>query len=325
MKKRIAAIILAGAMLAGLLASCGGKDSNSLVMGTGSSGGTYFALGSAMAQAMNESMEGITITAQSSGASVENLNLMNAGEMDIGLAMNATAVNAWEGTGSFETASQNFRCIGVVYHEVYQIVADASTGAKYVTDLAGLKVAVGPAGSGTIGCTELVFEAGGMTLNDVQAQSDSFGDAASKMQDGHIHAACNVLAVPASSIMEMTTSMKLSYIDITDEQLAYIQAKAPYYTRMVIPAGTYSDQTEDIYTITCQAALYCRADLDEEAVYQMTKALYESAAAIASAHSAGKDINLQSALDGITTPVHKGAARYYEEMGITVDPSLIID
>lgn len=292
-----------------------------LVMGTGSSGGTYFALGGAMANAINNKLSDkkISITAQATGASVENCNLIQAGEMDLGIAMNNVAANAVEGTGAFSAPCDKVMAIGVVYNEVYQIVANAKTGAKNVEDLRGLKIAVGPAGSGTVGLSEKVLAAAGMDINkDIQPQSDSFGDAATKMQDGHIDAACNVLAVPASSIVEMTTSMDLCYIDISDDILAAIQAEAPYFTRKVIPAGTYPKQAEDINTITCKAALYCRADLDEETVYQITKAFYESGDEIAAAHATGKEVQLEGCLDGITTPIHPGAARYFTEMGITV-------
>ena len=199
------------------------------------------------------------------------------------------------------------------------------SGATSVADLKGLKVAIGPAGSGTAFTTGLVFNAAGLDVEkDVTGQQDGFGDAATKMQDGHIDASCGVLNVPASSIIEMTTSMQLSYVSISDEEIAAIQADAPYFSKLVIPAGTYSN-TEDFQTITCQAVLYCRADLDEETVYQITKSFYESADAIAAAHTAGRDIDVNNALDGITTAVHPGAARYFNEIGVSVDASLLID
>ena len=335
--KKFLSLILASLMLMSVLTACGEKAApaetnpgteaapevkpQALVMGTGSSGGTYFALGGAMANAINDKLveQKITITAQASGASVENCNLIQAGEMDLGISMNNVAANAVEGTGAFTAPCDNIKAIGVVYNEVYQIVANAATGAKNVADLKGLKIAVGPAGSGTVGLSEKVLAAAGMDINkDIQPQSDSFGDAATKMQDGHIDAACNVLAVPASSIIEMTTSMELAYVDISDEILAEIQKEAPYFTRKVIPAGTYPGQTEDINTITCKAALYCRADLDDETVYQITKAFYESGDVIAAAHATGKEVQLEGCLDGITTPIHPGAAKYFTEKGISV-------
>ena len=332
--KKFLSLLLA-TLLVLSLAACGEKPQDNqdpynpsqtivpqdLVMGTGSTGGTYFALGGAMANAINDKLadKKITITAQSTGASVENMNLINAGEMDLGIAMNNVAANAFDGVGAFSSPVTNVSSIGVVYNEVYQIVANAATGAKNVEDLKGKKVAIGPAGSGTLGLSQKIFTAAGLDPNkDIQPQSDSFGDAATKMQDGHIDAACNVLAVPASSIIEMTTSMKLAYVNISDDILETLQATEPYFVRKVIPAGTYDGQTEDINTITCKAALYCRADLDEETVYQITKAFYESGDVIAAAHATGKEVQLEGCLEGITTPIHPGAARYYKEMGITV-------
>ena len=332
--KKFLSVLLA-TLLVLSLAACGEKQQDhqgpqnpsqtivpqDLVMGTGSTGGTYFALGGAMANAINDKLadKKITITAQSTGASVENMNLINAGEMDLGIAMNNVAANAFDGVGAFSSPVTNVSSIGVVYNEVYQIVANAATGAKNVEDLKGKKVAIGPAGSGTLGLSQKIFTAAGLDPNkDIQPQSDSFGDAATKMQDGHIDAACNVLAVPASSIIEMTTSMKLAYVNISDDILETLQATEPYFVRKVIPAGTYDGQTEDINTITCKAALYCRADLDEETVYQITKAFYESGDVIAAAHATGKEVQLEGCLEGITTPIHPGAARYYKEMGITV-------
>ena len=326
--KKVLSIILVLAMILSMSA-CGGekKESGSevkaqdLVMGTGSTGGTYFALGGAMANAINNKLKDkkISITAQSTGASVENCNLIQAGEMDLGIAMNNVAANAVAGTGAFSAPCDKVYAIGVVYSEVYQIVANAKTGAKNVEDLKGLKIAVGPAGSGTVGLSEKVFAAAGLDINkDIQPQSDSFGDAATKMQDGHIDAACNVLAVPAAAIQEMTTSMQLAYIDISDEILAAIQKEAPYFTRLVIPAGTYNGQTDPINTITCKAVLYCSKDLDEETVYQITKAFYESGDEIAAAHATGKEVKLEGCLNGVTTPIHPGAAKYYKEKGIDV-------
>lgn len=332
--KKFLSLLLA-TLLVLSLAACGEKQQDNqdpqnpsqtivpqdLVMGTGSTGGTYFALGGAMANAINDKLadKKITITAQSTGASVENMNLINAGEMDLGIAMNNVAANAFDGVGAFSSPVTNVSSIGVVYNEVYQIVANAATGAKNVEDLKGKKVAIGPAGSGTLGLSQKIFTAAGLDPNkDIQPQSDSFGDAATKMQDGHIDAACNVLAVPASSIIEMTTSMKLAYVNISDDILETLQATEPYFVRKVIPAGTYDGQTEDINTITCKAALYCRADLDEETVYQITKAFYESGDIIAAAHATGKEVQLEGCLEGITTPIHPGAARYYKEMDITV-------
>ncbi|MDR2604904.1 MAG: TAXI family TRAP transporter solute-binding subunit [Desulfovibrio sp.] len=294
------------------------------IMVTGSSGGTYYALGGAMAAAWNKHLEseGIMVAGVASGASVENMHLLHSGEADLGMAMNNVADAAWNGGAPFPGKMNKFRALGVIYPEVYQIVADASTKATKLADLKGKRVAVGPVGSGTAVITELLFKAAGMDMSDIQAQRDGFGNAAAKMKDGHLDASCAVLSVPASSILELKTGMDLSYVDIGDAELAKLRESHPFFTRFSIPAGTYSN-TASIETVTCQAALYCRADLDEETAYKLTGALYEYSSEVAAAHAAGKSIQLKTALDGITTPLHPGAIRYYKEKNIAVPASLM--
>ncbi|WP_317855199.1 TAXI family TRAP transporter solute-binding subunit [Chakrabartyella piscis] len=329
MKRTKIAILMATCLMVGVLTSgCGSSESSdgakSLTIATGSSGGTYYALGAAMANAWTDDLESITVNSISSGASTENMNLLNAGEVELGLSMNSIADNCYNGEGVYaETGAQtNFKTIGVVYPEVFQIVASAETGAESVSDLAGLSVAIGPVGSGTASSSEIVFAVAGLDMaTEISVERDSFTDAVTKMQDNLLDASCAVLSVPASSITELETVKQINFIDISDEELATIQESFPYYTRFVIPTGTYSN-TEDINTITCQAALYCAADLDTETVYNITKSLYENAEAVATAHSAGGYISLETALDGITTPLHAGAIQYYEEQGIVIPDEL---
>ncbi|MDR1490570.1 MAG: TAXI family TRAP transporter solute-binding subunit [Desulfovibrio sp.] len=296
-----------------------------LTLVTGSSGGTYYALGGAMASVWNKHLEskGIMVSSVSSGASVENMNLLHNGEADLGMAMNNVADAAWKGGSPFKEKMNKFLTLGVVYPEVYQIVAAAYLKAEKLSDLRGKRVAVGPVGSGTAVITELLLKAAGIDMaKEIQVQRDGFGNAASKMKDRHIDASCAVLSVPASSIVELKTSMELSYINVSDAELAKLREDYPFFTRFSIPPGTYSN-TASIETITCQAALYCRADLDEETAYQLTKVFYEYGREVAAAHAAGKYIQLKTALDGITTPLHPGAIRYYKEKNLSI-PALIM-
>jgi TRAP transporter TAXI family solute receptor len=295
-----------------------------LIMVTGSSGGTYYALGGAMAATWNKYLEnqGIMVSSVASGASVENMNLLDSGEADLAMSMNNVADAAWNGNAPFSGTMHKFRTLGVIYPEVYQIVAAASTRATKLADLQGKRVAVGPVGSGTAVITELLFRAAGIDMKDIQAQRDGFGGAAAKMKDGHLDASCAVLSVPASSIIELKTSMDLSYVNISDDELDKLRQSYPFFTRFSIPAGTYGNASS-IETITCQAALYCRADIDEETAYRLTKIFYEYASEVASAHAAGNSIRLDNALDGITTPLHPGAIRYYKEKNVAVPDSIM--
>ncbi len=300
------------------------KEKEQITVVTGSTGGTYFALGGAMANTWTDHMDNVQVTSQPSGASVENINRLNAGEVELGISMNNIADNAWNGVGAFDKETRNFRTIGVVYPEVYQGVALKESGIVNLEDVKGKRVAVGPVGSGTVVLTEAVFAEAGLTFDDVKANSDGFGDAASKMQDGQLDAAFNVLSVPAAAIEEILTTREINIIEISDELFAKLKAKHPFFSQYYIPAGTYGNE-EDVKTINCQAALYCSPDLSEDMVYEITKVWAEQTAEVAVAHNAAKWLadeiaggNLQAILDGITTPLHKGAYKYFQEKGLDV-------
>ncbi|MEA4849583.1 MAG: TAXI family TRAP transporter solute-binding subunit [Clostridiaceae bacterium] len=295
---------------------------------TGSTGGTYFALGGAMANTWNKYLENVQVTSQPGGASVESINRVHAGEVELGMAMNNIADDAWNGKGAFKEKQQNFRAIGVIYPEVYQGVALKESGIKSLTDLKGKRVAVGPVGSGTVVLSEAVFNEAGLKFSDVKAAYDGFGDAASKMKDGQLDAAFNVLSVPAAAIQDIKTSRDIEVIEINDELYNKIKEKYPFFSQYIIPAGTYGNE-KDVKTINCQAALYVKPDVSEDIVYDLTKIWCEKTAETAQAHGAAKWLadelaagKMDTLLAGITTPLHKGAYKYYQEKGINVPDAI---
>lgn len=315
------AVLLAICFVGGSTAAFGA----SLSLVTASTGGTYFAVGGVMASVLTKTVNGITISALASGGSVENLNLLNVGEADLALVMGPLAVDAWNGENAFSKKTQGFRCIGAVFPEVLCVIASKESVATSIKGLAGKRVAIGAAGSGQATTMRLVFEAAGMNVDkDIKKHLDPYADAATKMQDGQLDAASIVNYSPSSSIMEISAVMPLNYISLTKEELDVMAKIAPSYIGYTIPAGTYTNETP-VSTIASQTAFVCRADLDEQTVYALTKALYENADQIAAGHAAGADCKLESALNGITTPIHPGAARYFKEKGLTVEPSLLVD
>ncbi len=295
---------------------------------TGSTGGTYFALGGAMANTWNEYLDNVQVTGQPSGASVENINRLHAGEVELGMSMNNIADDAWNGVGAFPGEQRGFRTIGVIYPEVYQGVAIKGSGIKTLEDVKGKRVAVGPVGSGTVVMTETVFNEAGMSFDDVKANYDGFGDAASKMKDGHLDAAFNVLAVPAAAILDIQSDREIEIIEIGDDLYEKVNAKFPYFSQYVIPAGTYGNE-EDKLTVNCVAALYASPDMSEDLAYDITKVWFEKTAHTAAAHGAAQWLadelaagNKDVMLDGITTPLHVGAYKYFKDIGVDV-PDMI--
>jgi len=327
LKKRYSLILVFALILSVSLLGCSGDSTpknggrpqkNQLTIITGSTGGTYYALGGAMANVWSKYMDNVQVTSQPGGASVESINMVNSGEVQLGLAMNNIADDAWFGRGAWEgKPAENFRAIGVVYPEVYQGVALKNSGIKSIADIAGKRVAVGPVGSGTAVLSEAVFAEAGLSFSDMRYEFAGFGDAASKMKDGQLDANFGVLGVPAAAIQDIASVREIEIIEIDEELYNKIKEKYPFFSRYLIPAGTYGNP-EDIWTINCQAALYVTPDLDEDLVYELTKVFYESATELGEAHASGKYISLETALDGITTPLHPGALKYYLEQGIDV-------
>jgi len=291
-----------------------------LLFATGGTAGTYYPLGGAIANVWNENISGLNVTIQPSGASVENLRLLDSRDADIVMAMNNIAEDAWLGKGSFDgKTTKGFRAVGVVYPEIIQGVGLVESKVTTITEQKGKRVAGGPPGSGTAATTPQIFAAYGLNEGDMTVVNDTFGDAVEKMKDGHLDSAWNVLAAPASAIVDLLTTKELAFLEIQGAELEQLQKQFPLVAPHVIPAGTYSYKGTpypEIHTIALQAVLYVRDDLDEELVYNLAKYMYEKNADIAKAHATGNQILLENAKNGITTDFHPGAIKYYTEKGM---------
>ncbi|MFP4148349.1 MAG: TAXI family TRAP transporter solute-binding subunit [Nitriliruptoraceae bacterium] len=291
-----------------------GGDRTFLTMATGSTGGTYFPLGGAMAGVWNDNIDEVRVNTQSSGASVENLRLLDGDEVDMILAVNGVADTAAEGTGEFDGSPLEFVTIGNIYGEVTQIVATAESGITEIGDLAGARVALGPPGSGTEVIARTILEAEGIDPdNDITPFNDTFAEAADGLRDGRLDAAFAILALPAGSIEEVATSVDITIVSIPDDLLDQLIADDPTLSALTIEAGTYSGQDTDAVTVTNWATLYARPDLDEDIAYDLTRVLFEETESIANAVAVGEQISLETALDGNTIDVHPGAQRFYDE------------
>lgn len=313
----IATLVLAACGQSGDNGGSASKDGGNLSLGTGSTGGTYYPLGGAISNVWNKEIDGVNVTPQATGASVENLALIGKGEMDLGMAVNMTADDAYHGRGDFEgNKIDNFGAVGVIYPEVIQIVVLKDSGIEKIEDLKGKRVAVGPQGSATVNTTRDILEAYGMTFDDIKPFYDGFGDAADKLKDGHLDASFGILGLPTSSIEEITATSEVRLLEVSDEAIKKLQEKRPFYQPLTIEGGTYKGQDEDVQTVTLKAVLYASNDLSEDLVYNLTKVMYEKQAEIAKSHKTGEQIDLEKALEGVTTPIHPGAKKYFEEQNI---------
>lgn len=296
-------------------ASGGSNDPSQLIIATGGTGGTYYPLGGGMAEQITKNA-GITATAQATGASAENIRLLRDKKADIAFTQNDIAEYASKGTNMFEQDGkiESFQALGALYDETIQIVVAKDSNIKSVADLKGKRVSVGAPGSGTEMNAKQILEAYGLTFEDTQLQRLSFADSAKAIQDGQLDAAFQTAGTPTAAITELAATTGVKIIPIDADKIDAIIAKYPFYVKTTVPANTYQTVPEEVTTVSVKSMLVIRADLSEDLVYKVTKAIFENTDKLG--HAKAKEIKMDSVLSGVSLPVHPGAKKYFDEKGV---------
>ncbi|MCX8094627.1 MAG: TAXI family TRAP transporter solute-binding subunit [Caldisericia bacterium] len=293
---------------------------------TGGTGGTYFPVGGAIASIISnfadyETPQGkvdIVATAQTSGASVANVNMITNKEIETGFAQNNVVYWAYTGTEAFKdkTPMKNLRVIMSLYPETIQIVALKKSGIKTVLDLKGKKVAVGDKGSGTEIDARTILSLHGITYDDIEEQFMSFSEAADALKDERIDALFTTAGIPTASIVELSTTKEITIVEITNDKINELIQKVPYYSKFIIPKDTYKGMDKDVQTVTCLAQWVCDETLNADVVYHIVKAVLDHKADLEKVHAKGKDISPENAIKGVAIPFHPGAEKYFKELGL---------
>jgi uncharacterized protein len=230
---------------------------------------------------------------------------------------------AQTGTGIWEEqpAVENLRAIATLYPETIHLVASADSGIDSVDDLAGKTVSLDEPGSGTLVDARIILEAYGLSEDDIDAQFLKPDQAAERMRDGAMDAFFFVGGFPAGAIAELASQEEIVLVPIDGEQAAAIREEYTFFAENVVPAGTYEGVETDVPTLAVGAQWVTNADQPEELIYEITKALWnESTRAMFDAgHQKGREIRLETALDGIGIPLHPGAERFYREQGVITE------
>jgi TRAP transporter TAXI family solute receptor len=283
---------------------------------TGGTSGVYYPLGAALANVYGEKIEGARTQVQSTKASVENLNLLQAGRGEIGFALGDSVKLAWEGNEEvgFKKPLDKLRGIAAIYPNYIQIVASKESGIKSLADLKGKSVSVGAPKSGTELNARKIFEAAGMSYEDLgKVEYLPFAESVELMKNRQLDATLQSAGLGVASLKDLSASMEVTIVsvpaDVTDK------LGAPYIARE-IPAGTYEGQADDVPTVAIVNFLVSHSGVSDEIAYQMTKQLFENLPTLEAAHNAAKAIKLENAIKGMPLPLHPGAERYYKEKGI---------
>lgn len=294
----------------------------SLELGSASIGGTYYVYAGGLANIIEEKV-GIPVGVEVTGGPNHNMQLVQMGDLDLGLVTMGPAYEAWFGmedwTGGLE--HRNVRAIFPMYSTYSQWWADANSGINSIYDLEGKSVGVGPAGgtAGTFHPRFIEF----LGINPSRVVQAGLSDLVSQQLDRQLDANSFAAGIPVSGILEFSAQRNAVMFGIDGEARDKICEEWPYWAPAVIPASAYDFLEEDLETIATWNVAVASKDLPEDLVYEIVKAVMENNDMMMSAHSAAVDTIAENANSGNTFLwMHPGAIKYFNEIGIEIDQSL---
>jgi hypothetical protein len=289
---------------------------------TGGTGGTYYPLGGMLAQLISNTAEipdtKLSATAETGNASVANAQLLGRGEIESAFVAADVLDAAYKGVNQFDgEATENIRAIGALYPETVQLVVRADSGIETFEDLKGRTISSGSPGSGQWQLLGDLLIAHGMNREtDVSEDYSSFSQSVDKIKDGNLDASLITAGSPTSSVTDLANGHEIRIIPLTGPAIAKLQETQPYYANAILKAGTYKGQDADVETLAVRAIWATHAEVPDEIIYAVTKALYENTETLGNVHPKGKEISLDKALESVSVPLHPGAEKYYTEQGI---------
>ena len=300
----------------GAAASSAGSGEE-LVLGTGGTTGTYYAVGGVLSTVLNPILTRSHLTVTSTGASKANIQLIDDGEADLATVQNDVMYFAYTGTDLFAEEGKygKFSAVAGLYDETVQIIT-CDDSIVSVADLKGKTVSVGDAGSGVEFNAKQILAAYDMSFDDIKVVNASFGDSADSLKDGKIDAAFVVAGAPTTAVVDLAASKDVSVVQLDDEHIARLQADYSFYTSTTIPAGTYKGVDSDTKTVSVRATLIASNDVSEDVIYELTKAMFENKKDLAAGHAKFETLDADLAVKGISVPFHAGAKKYYDEIGV---------
>jgi TRAP transporter TAXI family solute receptor len=333
MKKFAAAACITGLFLTG--SALAAPKPQNFLLATASTGGTYYPVGvaiSTLTKVKLQPKKKIGMSAINSAGSGENVKLLRENEAQFAILQGLFGYYAWNGKGPLtqDGPQKELRSVTMLWQNVEQFTilsGKAKTGTiADIADLKGERLSLGKKNSGTIGSNKTILRNLGLDAEkDFKLIHVGYGPSADALQNGQIVGMSTPAGVPAGAVTRALAAMgsKVTILDFTDEQAQKADGGLNLWTRYIIPAGTYPGQDKDVKTIAQPNFLAVRADIDEEAVYQITKTIYENLPFLNAIHKATRAIKPEKALAGLPMPLHPGAARYYREIGLKIPENLI--
>jgi TRAP transporter TAXI family solute receptor len=299
-------------------------------IGTGATGASYFTIGAVIANAISNppgsrdcerggscGVPGLIAVAQTTEGSVANIQAIAAGTLESGLSQADIAYWAYTGERGFKESGANpdLRAIANLYQEGLHIIVRADSDIASVVDLKGKRVAIGEKGSGSLVTSRLVLDAYGLSEKKIKPEYLAISPAVDRLRDGQLDAIMIVGGSPLPAVVDLAELLPIRLLPIDGEPAQKLRESYPFLTVDVIPAGSYRG-VPGVVTLGVGALWVVSADLDEELVYGITRALWHKSTRklLDEGSPLGRKIRVETALNGVPIPLHPGAERFYGEL-----------
>lgn len=290
-----------------------GQSKKFYSIGTARIGGTWYPIGTGIADVLNKNITGIQVTVEETAGAVENVRRIVAGDMEIGLTAAKTAIEAYEGTEMFKGKPKSIAGWFSIENRYQTSIALRNSGIKTVQDLKGKRVGIGIQGSANFFDGKIWIEGHGVSLQDIKPFYMGQAEQTAALKDGRIDVMLWTTGIPSAAIQELCLSREVYFIPTTQEAAKRIAEKTPYYKLDTLPAGSYKGMDVPYVTLLNNSAVVLKPALSEDLAYQMTKAIFENLPTLGNIHRVFKGLSLANAIETMPIPVHPGAAQYFRE------------
>lgn len=344
MKKFVRRTALTAVASVGLLfaAACGGGEStapagddgdtgetaeiqekdrpSTVVIGTASQGGTYFIYGGGLASLLEKEL-GVSANVEVTGGPVHNMQLVEGGEQDLGMITLGPGYEGVLGEGDWTGGKkhENVRVIFPMYTTPFHWWSVESSGVTSLEEMDGMRVGVGPAGGTSGTYLPIIHEVLGLEVQPIQAGAS---DMVGQQLDGQLDVIGFAAGIPISAVSEVEAQREINFFGISGEQREKVMAELPYFEEFTIPADTYGQLDEDLETIAMFNFGIAHKEMNADFVYELVKAYHENIELLKTTHSAAEEATHEAILRNTVVPLHVGAIRYYEEVGIDIPEEL---
>lgn len=317
---RLTPLIACGVLIVAAACGAGGSSVRFLSIATGGTGGVYYPYGGALARILTARLPGIQVTAEVTGASVDNLKLMQQGRADLAFTLADTLLEAVAGTGPFaDTGKVDVRSVAVLYTNYTHLVVRQGSGITRVADLKGRVVSTGAPGSGTELIADRLLTAAGVDPRQgITRHALGASESAGALKDGKVDAFFWSGGLPTAAVQDLAATPGLSISLVPQADLLPALERrygAGLYREVSMPGGTYRGTPDAVSVIGVTNVLVASGQLDADLVEKITSALFEAKAELTAAHPEARHLAIPSGPDVAPAPFHPGAARFFTARG----------